>query len=63
MPDDIHLDPALIDLLVERDGILNVAVLNDGSESIFANIAWGYDLSDQYANISTNVEGLKFDFC
>lgn len=60
------LDDALIRLLVARDGRLTVAVLNDGSEAVFSNIAWGYDLGDQYAhittNISPNVEGLEVDF-
>ena len=59
-------DGSLIRLLLSRDGVLTVAVHKDGTEFVFSNIAWGYDLGDEYAHITTNIspriEGLSEDF-
>lgn len=41
-------------------------MLNDGTQHVVKDIAWGYDLGDKYAHITTNVspggEGLPIDF-
>ncbi|MEM9426677.1 MAG: hypothetical protein AAGA06_08235 [Pseudomonadota bacterium] len=59
-------DTALINKLVERDGTATIAVFEDGKEAIFFNIAWGYDLGDEFAHITTNIspeiEGASVDF-
>jgi len=66
MPETRYRDDALIELLVKRDGIATVAVLEDGTEYTIFNIAWGYDLGDQYAHITTNIspsiEGTTINF-
>ncbi|PXW80543.1 hypothetical protein BZA02_10532 [Ruegeria sp. P4] len=48
-------DTALINKLIERDGIPTVAVFDDGEELIILNIAWGYDLGDEFAHITANI--------
>jgi len=59
-------DTELIELLQRRDGLLTTVLLKDGSRRVVQDIAWGYDLGDQYAHITTNVspggDGLSIDF-
>jgi hypothetical protein len=66
MTESICRDDALIRLLKARYGMPTIAVLEDGSEYIFVNIACGYDLGDEYAHINTNMspsfEGMDCDF-
>ena len=58
-------DVALINKLIERDGIATVAVFEGGEEAVIFNIAWGYDLGDEFAHITTNIspviEGASVD--
>jgi hypothetical protein len=46
--------------------MLTTVRLRDGSQHLVRDIAWGYDLGDEYAHITTNVspggEGLPIDF-
>lgn len=59
-------DAALINELVERDGRPTIAVLKNGDEVLILNIAWGYDLDDEFAHITTNIspnlDGTPVDF-
>ena len=64
--EDDPLDKALIDLLRERDSQRTIVMLKDGQRLEVLNIAWGYDVGDKYAHVSTNISpsltGLPFDF-
>lgn len=59
-------DGALLRLLRARDGLLTEVALTDGTRLAVLNIAWGYDLGDEYAHVTTNVspfvDGLPADF-
>jgi hypothetical protein len=59
-------DAELIDLLVQRDGLVTRVVCRDGDSRTVMNIAWGYDDGDEYAHITTNVSpdvpGASIDF-
>ena len=59
-------DESLIRLLQERDGRSSVVLLRDGRRLDVWNIAWGYDMGDEYAHVTTNisptVEGASIDF-
>ncbi|GHF00499.1 hypothetical protein GCM10017786_36690 [Amycolatopsis deserti] len=48
-------DDAIIQLLRQRDGVLTHVVLRDGKRLDVWNIAWGYDLGDEYAHVTTNI--------
>lgn len=48
---DLHI----INLLKNRDGIETKVVLNNGSVLSIWNIAWGYDIGDEFAHITTNI--------
>lgn len=48
-------DRELIELLRQRDGWSTIVTLRDGAELTVFNIAWGYDDSDAYSHITTNV--------
>lgn len=58
-------DELVIDLLSSRDGQLTEVFLRDGRLYRVFNIAWGYDMGDEYAhvtsNISPSVEGEPVD--
>lgn len=58
-------DGSLIQLLQDRDGLASVVVLNGGERLTVFNIAWGYDMGDEYAHVTTNispdVEGATID--
>jgi hypothetical protein len=47
-------DTGLIDLLRERDGRPTVVELHDGRRLTVVNIAWGYDMGDTHAHVTTN---------
>lgn len=44
----------MIALLRDRDGMPTTVTLRDGRELTVWNIAWGYDIDDDYAHITTN---------
>lgn len=48
-------DIEVITLLASRDGIPTVVTLNTGSQCTVHNIAWGYDVGDEYAHVTTNI--------
>lgn len=48
-------DDAIIRLLRDRDGVASEVVLHDGTELTVFNIAWGYDMGDEYAHVTTNI--------
>ncbi|GAA0937251.1 hypothetical protein GCM10009554_25380 [Kribbella koreensis] len=60
------VDEALIELFNGRDGELSEVVLRDGQRLRVLNIAWGYDLGDEYAHVTTNispfVDGMPIEF-
>lgn len=49
------LDGELISLLQERDALATEVVLRDGRRLTVFDIAWGYDLGDQFAHVTTNI--------
>ena len=51
-PDD---DKKLIEILKHRDALLTKLELRDGKVISVWNIAWGYDLGDDFAHVTTNV--------
>ncbi len=61
-----HKDNAILEQLKRRDGIETEIILKDGTKLIVWNIAWGYDLGDEFAhittNISPNIENAEIDF-
>lgn len=54
MDEEAH-DAAVLRILQARDGKETVAVLQDGSRKIVFDIAWGYDMGDVSAHITTNI--------
>jgi len=58
-------DIEVIGLLARRNGIPTVVTLNTGSQYTVHNIAWGYDVGDEYAHVTTNIspriEGASID--
>ena len=53
-------DEAILRLLQERDGSASQVVLSDGKKLTVFNIAWGYDLGDEFAHVTTNISpGVK----
>ncbi|GAA4923283.1 hypothetical protein HD597_000384 [Nonomuraea thailandensis] len=59
-------DQAILRLLQDRDGVATEVTLHDGTSLTVFNIAWGYDMGDVYAHVTTNispdVEGACIDF-
>lgn len=59
-------DNDLIALLVRRDGQRTLIELRDGRRLSVVNIAWGYDMGDEHAHVTTNVspslKGEPIDF-
>ena len=49
------LDGTIIEVLKKREGISTIVVTKSGLEFHVINIAWGCDLGDQYAHITTNI--------
>jgi hypothetical protein len=64
-PDPADQTQTLVELLVECDGERTLVQLRDGRRLSVINIAWGYDIGDEYAQITTNisssVEGESID--
>lgn len=62
----IHKDEYIIELLKKRNGIKTTIELDNGDVIVIWNIAWGYDIGDEYAHITTNispdVENSTIDF-
>jgi hypothetical protein len=48
-------DGDLIALLNERDGGATRVEMRDGSALTVFNIAWGYDMGDEFAHVTTNI--------
>lgn len=48
-------DEALLAVLQERDGSPSRVVLRNGSILTVFNIAWGYDMGDEYSHVTSNV--------
>ena len=59
-------DEALIRLFQDRDGTATRVILRDKQLLTVVNIAWGYDMGDEFAHVTTNVsptvEGTSIDF-
>ena len=53
-PDAQKPDVQLIALFRGRDGMPTAVLLADGRSLLVWNIAWGYDMGDEYAHITTN---------
>ena len=68
MQDDRHTfpDERIIFLFRARDGALTNVELESGDSLRVYNIAWGYDIGDSFAhittNISPNIDGEEADF-
>ena len=60
------LDADVIDLLLSRDGVVTAVTLKSGSRLTVHNIAWGYDMGDDHAHVTTNISpevaGATIDF-
>jgi len=58
-------DSEVVELLASRDGIPTLVTLNSGSQCTVHIIAWGYDVGDEYAHVTTNIspkiEGASID--
>jgi len=52
--DEQKPDAELIALFQRQDGMRTEVVLGDGRRLSVWNIAWGYDMGDEYAHITTN---------
>ena len=48
-------DVEVINLLVERDGIPTLVTLKNGLQLTVHNIAWGHDIGDEFAHVTTNI--------
>ena len=55
MPHPHAQDSELLHLLQRRDGVATVVVLRDGRRMVVYDIAWGYDLGDEWAHVTTNI--------
>ncbi len=64
MPEPV--DSEVISLLREHDGVAVEVELANGRRCAVLNIAWGYDIGDGHAHITTNispsVDGEPIDF-
>ena len=48
-------DAAVIALLRERDGLPTAITLREGESITVYNIAWGYDIGDTHAHVTSNI--------
>ncbi len=59
-------DEAVVELLCARDGVATEVRLRHGRVCIALNIVYGYDISDDFAHVTTNIsprsEGNDIDF-
>ncbi|MEC3917972.1 hypothetical protein [Nocardia sp. CDC160] len=66
MSDVAARDQEVLQTLQKRDGSPSTVVLDDGSSLTVYNIAWGYDIGDASAHITTNIspeiENSSIDF-
>ena len=49
-------DVDVISLLVQRDGKATLVTLKNGLGLTVHNIAWGYEIGDEYAHVTTNID-------
>jgi hypothetical protein len=51
---------------MRRDGVPTLVTLKSGRQLTVHNIAWGYDICDEYAHVTTNISpeiaGASIDF-
>ena len=61
-----HKDKSIIDIFQSRNGLETKVELKSGKQISIWNIAWGYDIGDEFAhittNISPNIENATIDF-
>jgi hypothetical protein len=61
-----YKDKSIIDIFKSRDGLETKVELKNGRLISVWNIAWGYDIGDEFAhittNISPNVDNATIDF-
>ncbi|NNV58025.1 hypothetical protein [Limnovirga soli] len=50
-----HKDKNIIDIFQSRDGVETKVELKNGKQISIWNIAWGYDIGDEFAHITTNI--------
>ena len=50
-----HKDKAIIEFLKHRTGKSTIAKIKNGSLFTIWNIVFGYDMGDEYAHITTNI--------
>ena len=50
-----HKDKDIIDTFQSRDGLETKVQLKNGRLISVWNIAWGYDIGDEFAHITTNI--------
>lgn len=50
-----HRDKSIIDIFKSRDGLETKVELKNGRLISVWNIAWGYDIGDEFAHITTNI--------
>ena len=59
-------DNHIVNIFRNRDGQQTIVKLNNGKQYVVWDIAWGYDMGDEYSHITTNVspgvEGASVDF-
>ena len=59
-------DSDLMSLLVSRDGARLIVHIDGGASYEVFNVAWGYDMGDDHAHVTSNVspaiDGLSIDF-
>ncbi|MEO7080900.1 MAG: hypothetical protein ABIY71_05200 [Flavobacteriales bacterium] len=48
-------DKHIIDLLRQRDGLVTLVKMKSGVTYKVFNIAWGYDMNDTHAHVTTNI--------
>jgi hypothetical protein len=48
-------DLRVLAVLQERDGVETLVDLEDGSRRMVWDIAWGYDMGDEYSHVTTNI--------
>jgi hypothetical protein len=52
---DIEQGKTIVKILEKRCGIPTTIYLDDGQVLLVNNIAWGYDMGDEFAHITTNI--------
>lgn len=50
-----YKDKSVLALFKKRDGLATLVLLKDENTFIVLNIAYGYDLGDEFAHITTNI--------